>query len=233
MRILFTFCLILFFLQKTDYRTEFTFDYTRALNFLDANSHLFAGYAGRYSSDTAVIASVVFPEIIRYNLFKNYLETRALELIYVKYGKAYADFSVGYFQMKPSFVEWLENFIDSKPRLFAVFGFITEFEHRNEKKIRRERLKRLKSLNWQMIYLNCFYAAATERFHQLTFYDMEDKIRFYATAYNHGIDKSAEEIYRWSDVAVFPYGIKSTARQFRYSDISIEFYRKEYMHLFR
>ncbi len=55
--------------------------------------------------------SIVLPELIRWNALQDIMETTALELLYVEKGKDGADFSIGYFQMKPSFIENLENYV--------------------------------------------------------------------------------------------------------------------------
>ena len=52
--------------------------------------------------------AVVFPEIVRYSDLEDLIQIRALKVLYVQYGRKYADFSVGHFQMKPSFIEQLE-----------------------------------------------------------------------------------------------------------------------------
>ncbi len=53
--------------------------------------------------------AIVFPETVRYSFLQNQAEIAGLMVLYVKYGSAYADFSVGRFQMKPSFAEQIEH----------------------------------------------------------------------------------------------------------------------------
>ena len=55
-----------------------------------------------------VCSSIIFPEFIRYSMFKDFLETEALKIGYVQFGAEAVDFSIGYCQMKPSFIEKLE-----------------------------------------------------------------------------------------------------------------------------
>ena len=90
----------------------------------------------------------------------------------------------------------------------------------------------MKTLNWQIVYLNCFYDVVSELFSYIRFANREEKIEFYATAYNHGFNLPEEDIYNWKDKAVFPYGVKSDAKQYKYSDISVQFYKKEYNKIF-
>lgn len=63
-----------------------------------------------YTEGSEALA-IVSPELIRWTAFKDFFETTALELLYVKKGKTYADFSIGHFQIKPSFVEQLEAYV--------------------------------------------------------------------------------------------------------------------------
>ncbi len=225
--------LVSFFnILQNDYRTVFTFDYDWAVKFISENKETFLEKSQKYGSDTAIITSVVFPEIIRFSVFRNYFETKSLELIYVKHGKENADFSIGYFQMKPSFVEKLELYVQLNDSLRNKYGHIIQFKNENPEKIRFERLERIKSLDWQIEYLNCFYSIVNQHFSEIKFKSIEEKIRFFASAYNHGFDKPAEEIYKWMNVAIFPYGIKSKAKQYIYSDISVRFYLDEYAEIF-
>lgn len=46
---------------------------------------------------------------MRYNALKDDIESESLKVLYVQFGKTYADFSIGVFQMKPSFAEGVET----------------------------------------------------------------------------------------------------------------------------
>lgn len=45
-----------------------------------------------YHTDYEIISSVVFPELIRYSKYRDFLETRVLEMLYIQGGKEGADF---------------------------------------------------------------------------------------------------------------------------------------------
>ncbi|MBN2612959.1 MAG: hypothetical protein JXB00_15495 [Bacteroidales bacterium] len=233
MKMLLVTILSLFINNQINYRTEFTFDYDWAVKFMTDNKELFLEKSQKYKTDNAIITSVVFPELIRYSIFKNYFETKGLELIYVQHGKDYADYSIGYFQMKPSFVEMLEDYVISNDSLLRIYSHIISFKHHKPAKIRSERIARLKNIEWQVEYLNCFFSVARHRFPDVDMGNSEEKIRFYATAYNHGFDKPAGEIRRWTIVAIFPYGMNSKARQHVYSDISVHYYKTRYSEIFK
>ena len=59
-------------LFHTDYRDEFNFDYTWAVKFVKKHRKQIINKSYKYQTDTAVITSVVFPEVIRYSIFSNY-----------------------------------------------------------------------------------------------------------------------------------------------------------------
>ena len=63
------------------------------------------------------IIAIAFPEIIRYNAFSDLIEITSNRILYINGGKTASDFSIGLFQMKPSFVEDLENYVANSEKL--------------------------------------------------------------------------------------------------------------------
>ena len=86
-------------------------DYKIASSFVTENCTSFHQIATDNQISTEEAMAVVFPELIRYSLVMDLLETSAVELGYVKYGAGFTDFSIGQFQMKPSFIEHLEQYV--------------------------------------------------------------------------------------------------------------------------
>ncbi len=166
--------------------------------------------------------AVVFPETIRFSTFKDFFETKALENLYVKYGKQKADFSIGEFQMKPSFIEQLENFVLNHQNLHG-FHFVTQYKGATDEDKRAERVARLKQFEWQLRYAHCFWAVASEQFKHKNFPTPYERVHFFATAYNFGFWKSDIDILHWQQKKAFPYGIKYTGEQTNYGDVSILF----------
>src|SRR5690349_1204457 len=97
---------------EIDYREVFGSDYTWAVNWLNKNDQLIAKYAARYEVPPKEIKAIIFPELIRYNAVFDALEIESLKFLYVSEGTDYANFSVGFFQMKPSFAEMVETDAD-------------------------------------------------------------------------------------------------------------------------
>ena len=58
-----------------------------------------------------------------------------------------------------NYKEALEDYIRKNPELTAKYSSIPEYPGRNVVSIRKERIKRLKNLRWQLRYLQAFFDA--------------------------------------------------------------------------
>jgi thiol-disulfide isomerase/thioredoxin len=212
-----------------EYEKNYREAYQNALNFLKNNQTLFKAQLIDNQGLINTIIPAVFPEMVRYSEVQNMLETASLELLYVNYGNAYADFSIGRFQMKPSFVEKIETYITDY-QLINYYNLL-KYSDKNEKKMRQERLRRLKDLTWQLQYLQAFYTIVHHKF-QKNFATLSDKIRFFATAYNRGFDQPVAEIDKWLTIRAFPYGLKYRGTQYIYSEIALDFYFRYFVKIF-
>ena len=110
--------------------------------------------------------AIVFPEMIRWSAFKDFFETKSLETLYVVGGKSAADFSIGHFQMKPSFIENLEKYVAENSSLHHL-NYIIPFQSSDEKR-RSERVKRLKQFKWQLRYAQVYWVVANNLFKNKT-----------------------------------------------------------------
>ncbi len=167
------------------------------------------------------IVAVAFPEIIRYNAFQDLIESSANKILYIEGGKEVANFSVGLFQMKPSFIEDLESYISKTESLKRFSSIIITGV--SESKIREERFRRLENTQWQFRYLNIFWYVANEKYKDMKFTDDSERLRLYASAYNCGFLKSDEFIENMIYKEIFPYGAKYKGEQVAFSDLSNEF----------
>jgi hypothetical protein len=202
-----------------EYRNEIE---NAAFHYKDIRTEL-CKQSARFRTDSLIIGAVVFPEMIRYSIYRDFMETNTMELFYVEGGSRISDFSIGFFQIKPSFVELLEQEAKMTKGL-QKYKFITEYKSSDEKGIRKERLGRLKTNRWQLYYMNCFYSLLEIKFRNVKFKDSSEKVRFYATCYNHGFNCSKEEIEKWVDIKTFPNGYNSTQKNYCYADVSLLFY---------
>jgi len=179
--------------------------------------------AKKHKTDSLIISAIVFPELMRYSIFSDFFETKILEYYYIEKGAEAADFSIGIFQMKPSFIEQLEAEVNNYDSL-RKYNFISQFKAQQIQQIREERLRRLKDVSWQITYINCFYNLIEAKFQNLIFKNKEDKLKFYASAYNHGFNCSASEINKWISIKSYPHGYGNKKSNYCYADVSWYFY---------
>ncbi|MDR7370874.1 hypothetical protein [Flavobacterium aquidurense] len=181
------------------------------------------------TNEKVQILSVAFPEIIRYDAYSDYLETSSNRLLYVNKGKDASDFSTGYFQMKPSFLEDLENYVANNESLKSYNWIL--IQQKNEKEVRKERIKRLENFQWQLKYLKVFWYVGEYKYQNIDFKTQEDKIRFFATAYNYGFTKPENEITKYQSAKKFSPGEITDAEKLAFADFSIDFI-KTYAYFF-
>lgn len=172
-------------------------------------------------SEKAEVLAIVFPEIIRWNEFQDVIEISADRMLYVNGGIKLGDFSLGSFQMKPSFIESLERYIAINQDFTQLEDII--FNAKNKRENRKERIKRLEDFEWQLRYAHAYWIIANHKFKNVKFQNKESKIRFFATAYNTGFMKPFAQIKEWEIRKIFPYGIHHKNPQMAFADFSIEF----------
>lgn len=201
-----------------------TIEYNSAKDYCKSIEPLVDRIAGTFNLEKRLLLPIVFPECMRFSGLQNRIETNALELFYTNFGKDYSDFSIGRFQMKPSFVEALELSVLQDKELRKEFKFLLMQE--DCKGVRTLRLERLKDINWQIIYLCCFYKVADKRFGHLSFHSLADKVHFYATAYNLGFTSNIDEITKWQTINSFPSGKRNDEKNYPYGYISKEYFNE-------
>jgi hypothetical protein len=206
---------------ENDYRQVFGRDYTWAVNWLRQHDALIEQYASAFNIPEKELKAIVFPELIRYNGLFNAIEIESLRYLYVREGKYYADFSVGYFQMKPSFAEMVEE--DGGKLLdkgrFRETGWNNVMGVADTEMSRRERVKRLSNTTQQIIYLCVFYKVCQSRFQDRVFASPAERLKFFATCYNAG--------YRRSYESLMAFQLKNSFYSYNYSSVSAYYYAKE------
>ena len=225
---IFFFLFLFSMLNGTEYQILFGDRYEEAIHAYEEIKPIMRTRVSQLNGELNTAASIVFPEMVRYSLIRDKIETAALEVFYKKLGHDYANFSIGLFQMKPSFIERLERAVVRFDHL-SEYHFISEFsENLTIEQIREMRIGRLKDIQWQIDYLICFMKMMDHFMNRvypnLDMMDDESRIALYATAFNSGIWDNVEKIKRISKKKFFPYGPKSNENQCSYSDLSLYFY---------
>lgn len=123
--------------------------------------------------------------------------------------------------MKPSFVEDLEKFVANSVNLEKYNSIVIQYK--DVKKTRAERINRLENLQWQLRYLKVFWQVLDDKYKNTAFKNRDEKIRFYATAYNYGFLQPEKAIIKYKFIKVFPYGKNSNKKKLAFADFSIDF----------
>lgn len=208
-----------------DYTVIFGEKYADAERFLRQNDWI-AGALRLPPDETRIALAVVFPELIRFSALEDAIQVRGLKVLYVQYGRAYMNFSVGRFQMKPSFAEHLES---DYQRLFsagekAALG-IPAFERGDTSELREKRVLRLDDLIWQVRYLRLFMLVMEKRYGQVAFADVEERLRFYATAFNAGYASGEPALRRMMNERRFHTALLFPKTTYNYAEVALFFFR--------
>ena len=218
--------------QKSNYPQIFGNDYKNAISFFKTNKKTLKKGFQIFNVDLKIASSIVFPEKIRYSIVKDFFETAFLEVFYVENGSSKVDFSIGDFQIKPSFAEKIEFFVKNNLNLKLKYKILINYYNNSTELIRKERVRRLKKLSYQIIYISAFYDIIKIKFYTK---DMTKKmqLKFFATAYNFGFDKTQKDIIKHINYNSFPYGNSYPGKQYSYSNISYYFYNNEFYRIFK
>lgn len=184
-------------------------DIQEAFDYIEKESWM-ADSLKAHGLDPAFALAIVFPEIIRYSAIRDWAETKALEVLYVQYGSPYADFSIGRFQIKPSFAELLDSHLPAAA---------------DPASIRPQRLRRLQDIKGQLHYLILFCKQMEIRFPEYRNAPTEEKLRFYATAYNTGFHKSKQQILQHLRQNEFYTAFNKPEKCLNYADVAVWGYK--------
>jgi len=221
-RNLFTFLLFIGFFrsgcsQSENYQVLFGDDWKKAETFEKENRSWIEPLLAKNHIPYKLAIAVVFPELVRYSALKDKMEIGLLKTLYVNLGNDYADFSIGIFQMKPSFAETIrdESSTYLGRRSGITFKNISNYD--DIKDYRKSIIGDLENPEGQVIYLISFIQICEKKFN-LNRLDEVRLLKFLATAYNFGIDKKALEIVRMSEKKFFSTKLM-TNDKYSYADV--------------
>ena len=179
-----------------------------------------------FGVDSRMAEAVVFPELIRYSMWKDEIERAAVNGLYVGKGREGADFSIGRFQIKPSCAEDVEQAWNTSP-LAQEYGF--SFNLADNSEARRSRVRRLSTMQGQCRYLAIFIRLQQLRLPQLQQLSQEKQVRLLATAYNRSFSASWQSLSKMQHERHFHTDvIKTRSTHFYcYADIAAAFFRKK------
>lgn len=207
-----------------DFRQIFKKDWTNAEQYVEKQRKMWEVIFNEFAVSPALAVAVIFPEQIRYSALQNFMETAAVKALYIQGGTQMANFSIGRFQMKPSFAEeveqeWMQTEWRNKYEIY--------FDLSDNVEARRMRIRRLDDVQWQCIYLALFLKLLYRRCPQLEKDDAEEQVRFCAGAYNVSFKGDYKTIRRNSRKAFFHTDFIATSSTvyYAYADIAVFYYR--------
>ena len=163
------------------------------------------------------VSSVVFPELLRYSEFRNELESLMNECLAFASEESNG-FSIGLFQMKPSFAAKVEALLCENPELKEKYASIDYGGDLSSFDSRLKRIKRLNDFDLQLEYLKAFADFEVKAL-SLEKEDFIQRLSFLATAYNYGIQTDLnilDPVLNWQH---FPSGRRNL--YFNYKDLCI------------
>ncbi|HEX2921697.1 MAG TPA: hypothetical protein VHO50_11090 [Bacteroidales bacterium] len=206
--------------QNFDYREIFGDNWLKAEAFEKANANWMAQILDENSIPYNVALAVIFPELVRYSALRDKMETTLLKTLYVNLGDQYANFSVGQFQIKPTFAELIRT---ESARLTINDRFRLPDEFNNISDYRKSIVADLEDTRQSFMYIVAFIKICEVKFNLNTL-DEETKIRFLASAYNTGIDHAYDKIIKISENRFFTTNLIGSEK-YSYSDVSAYWYR--------
>lgn len=208
--------------QLLNYPDIFGNDWQKALFFLEENKGWMKPALSRFNIPYDEAVAVVFPELVRYSALRDKMEITMLKTLYRNLGDDYANFSIGFFQIKPAFAEEIHErvFAGSDKDLKALFRKRASFP--NKRLYRASIISDLENTETELNYVIAFYRICEKRFGD-EWPDKESKIRFFATAYNTGRLSNENEIKAMSDKKFFNTKLFKT-ENYSYADVAFFWY---------
>ncbi len=229
MRVLFTFLFFSSLLnpvcsQPLNYREVFGDDWKNADSFEKENRNWMKPALEKHHLSYPVAIAVVFPELVRYSALRDKMEITLLKALYINLGSDYANFSIGRFQMKPSFAEAIMDEApaeivgdaDLKLKGKSDFEDIIDF--------RKSVVNNLEDPRSEFNYLIAFLKLCEKKF-PFRQNDEVSRLKFLATAYNYGLDKSSTDIESMIEKKFFNVKLFKT-ENFSYADVALFWYRE-------
>lgn len=209
---------------SANYPKVFGNDWTSAINYVKEHHDEWSREFEQFDVDPRLAVAIVFPELIRYSMWQDEIERAAVNGLYVSKGTDGANFSIGRFQMRPSFAEEIEQEWN-RSSLSKEYGFVFNLQQNNE--ARRSRIRRLSNMQGQCRYLAIFIRLLQQRHPQLEQLSEKEQVCFLATAYNRSFTASFQQIKKIQHERHFHTDVIKTHSTclYCYADIAFVAYR--------
>ena len=222
----FLYCLTLIFnsawSQSINYQEVFGDDWKKAQAFERDNRSWMEPLLVKNHISYQLAIAIVFPELVRYSALRDKMEIALLKTLYVNLGEDYANFSIGQFQVKPSFAEKIREQSPNVPGHRSGITFKSRADYDDIKDFRKQIVKDLEDPKIQFNYLIVFIKLCEKKY-KTNRKDEVARLKFLATAYNYGLDKSAPQIESMTDKKYFNTKLFKT-ENYSYADVSLFWY---------
>jgi hypothetical protein len=210
--------------QSLNYEEIFGQDWQKAVTFINNNEQWIRPALDKYNISYNEAIAIIFPELVRYSALRDKMEVTLLKALYVNLGDEYANFSVGHFQMKPSFAEKIRVNAQTIMGRKSEILFNGSTENRDSSELRAAIVADLEDPGMQLNYLIAFFKICESKF-DLKRMDGTARIKFLATAYNSGFYRSFQEIKDMEDKKFFSTRLFKT-ENYSYADVSLYWYNQ-------
>jgi len=222
--LIFSFLLSPIYSQQLNYRKVFGEDWLRAVTFEKENRSWMEPVLARYNISYRMAIAVIFPELVRYSALRDKMEITLLKALYINLGDEYADFSIGQFQMKPSFAELILEETSPKMNKNPPLELKSRSHFDDLVSYRKAIVSDLENTRSQFNYIIAFFKICDKKFNTERKGELQ-KLKFIATAYNYGIDKTAAQIDTMIDKKFFNTKLFKT-ENYSYADVSMFWYQE-------
>jgi len=215
-------CINTSFAQAINYSEIFGDDWIKAETFEKENRIWMEQVLTKNNISYPLAIAVIFPELVRYSALRDKMEISLLKTLYINLGEDYANFSIGQFQMKPSFAERIREQAPSSFQWHSGLTFKSRKEYDNILDFRRSIIKDLEDPEMQMNYLIALIRICEKKF-KINRKDEASRVKFLAAAYNFGFENDSAEIESAIDKKYFNTKLFKT-KNYSYADISYFWY---------
>jgi hypothetical protein len=210
--------------QTLNYPGIFGDDWKKAMLFESENRSWMESILAKNHISYPLAVAVIFPELVRYSALRDKMEITLLKTLYINLGEDYANFSIGHFQMKPSFAELVREQGNSVLGRRSGISFKRRSEYDNVNDYRKSIVNDLEDPKTEFCYLVAFIKICEKNF-RTNRMDEISSLKFLATAYNYGINKSSSEIEKMADKKYFNTKLFKT-ENYSYTDVSLFWYKQ-------
>lgn len=210
--------------QSVNYRDVFGDDWKKAETFVNENKSWIEPVLNKNDIPFPLAVAVIFPELIRYSALRDKMEITLLKALYINLGEDYANFSIGQFQMKPSFAEKIREQYTGGMRRQSGIILKRRSEFDNIQSYRKSIVSDLEDPKSEFNYLIAFFMICEKRF-KASSKNEADRLKFLATAYNFGFDKPSSQIESMIGKKFFNTKLFKT-ENYSYADVSLYWYNE-------